>query len=253
MKNISSSARDRDTYGPVSSESRLLIVDDDPEIRLLLASQLKKAGFAVATAPSGAAMRRELACGGTDLVILDLNLVGEDGLALCREIRAGGDLPVIMLTARGEPIDRILGLEMGADDYVAKPFEPRELAARIRNVLRRARSLPTNLEPLPAKAARFAGWTLDFEHRQLRDGAGRVTMLAGTEFRLLRLFVDYANRVLSREQLLALGAVRQGDANDRAIDLQVSRLRARFGPEGSDLIRTVRFEGYVLAAAVELL
>jgi two-component system OmpR family response regulator len=157
-----------------------------------------------------------------------------------------------MLTARGEPIDRVLGLEMGADDYLAKPFEPRELLARIRNVLRRSRAMPVNLEPLAASRASFAGWTLDFEQRQLSDASGRVTMLSGMEFRLLRLFVDYANRVLSREQLLNLGAVPQGDANDRAIDLQVSRLRARFGAQGSELIRTVRYEGYVLAAAVTL-
>ncbi|UAK23928.1 response regulator transcription factor [Sphingomonas nostoxanthinifaciens] len=237
----------------MSTGSHLLIVDDDPEIRSLLATELRKAGFSVAVAGNGVAMRREIERGGIDLVILDLNLPGEDGLALCRALRATSELPVIMLTARGDPIDRILGLEMGADDYVAKPFEPRELAARIRNVLKRSQSLPVNLEPLAAKGARFAGWTLDFEHRQIIDATGRVTVLSGTEFRLLRLFVEYANRVLSREQLLALGAVKQSEANDRAIDLQVSRLRARFGSEGADLIRTVRYEGYVLAAAVELL
>ena len=236
----------------VTSETHLLIVDDDPEIRTLLATELRRAGFAVTGAGDGMGMRRELDRGAVDLVILDLNLPGEDGLTLCRDLRATSQLPVIMLTARGDPIDRIVGLEMGADDYVAKPFEPRELLARIRNVLRRSRSVPANLEPLVARGARVAGWTVDFEHRQLQDAAGRVTMLSGTEFRLLRLFIEYANRVLSREQLLALGAVPQGDPNDRAIDLQVSRLRARFGKEGSELIRTVRYEGYVLAASVVL-
>src|SRR5690606_23158044 len=141
-------------------------------------------------------------------------------------------------------------LEMGADDYVPKPFEPRELLARIKSVLRRAQQLPANLEPLEARRARFGGWTVDFEQRQLVDGAGRVTMLSGAEFRLLRILVDHANRVLSREQLLALGVARQGETLDRAVDLQVSRLRQKFGAEGSELIRTVRNEGYVLAAPV---
>ena len=236
----------------VESEAHLLIVDDDAEIRTLLSAELRKAGFTVQAAADGAAMRRELDRANFDLVILDLNLPGENGLTLCRDLRATSQVPVIMLTARSDPIDRVLGLEMGADDYLAKPFEPRELLARIRNVLRRARAMPVNFEPMVKNRAYFAGWTLDFVHRQLSDGAGRVTMLSGTEFRLLRLFVDYANRVLSREQLLGLGAVPQGDPNDRAIDLQVSRLRARFGPAGSDLIRTVRYEGYVLAAAVSL-
>jgi two-component system, OmpR family, response regulator len=141
---------------------------------------------------------------------------------------------------------------MGADDYMPKPFEPRELLARIKSVLRRARQLPANLEPLEARRARFGAWTIDFEQRQLVDGAGRVTMLSGAEFRLLRILVDHANRVLSREQLLALGVARQGESLDRAVDLQVSRLRQKFGDEGSELIRTVRNEGYVLAAAVTL-
>ncbi|MCC2976578.1 response regulator transcription factor [Sphingomonas sp. PL-96] len=230
----------------------LLVVDDDREIRTLLAAQLGRAGFTVTVAPDGVAMRRELGRHAIDLVILDLNLPSEDGLSLCRELRVTSRLPIIMLTARSDPIDRILGLEMGADDYLAKPFEPRELLARIRNVLRRTAALPANLDPLDAKRARFAGWLLDFEYRQLIDAGGRVTMLSGAEFRLLRLFIDHANRVLSREQLLTLGAVKQNDALDRAIDLQVSRLRAKLGAAGSDLIRTVRNEGYVLAAPVEL-
>jgi two-component system, OmpR family, response regulator len=236
----------------VDTEANLLIVDDDPEIRAMLVSAMRKEGFAASAAADGPAMRRELERAPFDLIILDLNLPGESGLTLCRDVRANSQVPIVMLTARGEPIDRIVGLEMGADDYLAKPFEPRELLARIRNVLRRSRAMPVNLEPLTASRASFAGWTLDFQHRQLSDETGRVTMLSGMEFRLLRLFIDYANRVLSREQLLDLGAVPQGDANDRAIDLQVSRLRARFGAQGSGLIRTVRYEGYVLAAAVTL-
>ena len=231
---------------------RILIVDDDTEIRSLLGKQLGAAGFAVCGAADGQGMRRELKRHAVDLIILDLNLPGEDGLTLCRELTSNASIPIIMLTARGDPLDRIIGLELGADDYMSKPFEPRELLARTKSVLRRSKALPANLDPLEAKLAHFLDWTLDFQHRQLIDPAGRVTMLSSTEFRLLQLFVEYANRILSREQLLALGAARHGDINDRAIDLQVSRLRAKFGDAGAALIRTVRNQGYVLAAAVRL-
>jgi len=234
------------------STPHLLIVDDDRDIRTLLAAQLQANGFVVTTAADGTEMRRRMQKKNFDIVILDLNLPGEDGLALCRELRASSRLPIIMLTARSDAVDRIIGLEMGADDYLPKPFEPRELVARIRSVLRRATALPENLDPLDARRAHVAGWTVDFEHRQLLDAQGRVTMLSGAEFRLLRLFIDYANRVLSREQLLAMGAVKGSEALDRAIDLQVSRLRTRFGADGATLIRTVRNEGYVLATPVTL-
>ncbi len=233
-------------------QQHLLVVDDDRDIRTLLAEQLRDAGYRVSTAADGAEMRRTLEKGPADLIVLDLNLPREDGLMICRDLRAKSQTPVIMLTARGQPIDRILGLEMGADDYVPKPFEPRELLARIRSVLRRANAMPANLEPLQAKRARVAAWTLDFETRQLTDPSGRVRMLSGTDFRLLKIFIDHANKVLSREQLIALKAVPQADALDRAIDLQVSRLRQKFGADGADLIRTVRNEGYVLAAPVTL-
>ncbi len=232
------------------SEGRLLVVDDDRDIRQLLAEQLIDAGYEVHAAGDGVEMRKRLESWVPDLIILDLNLPRQDGLSLCRELRARGDTPIIMLTARREPIDRILGLEMGADDYLAKPFEPRELLARIRSVLRRARALPANLEPLEASKAHLGDWTVDFNLRRLTDRVGRAVALSGAEFRLLKILLDHANRVLSREQLLALGAVRQGDALDRAIDLQVSRLRQRFGTDGAELIRTIRNEGYVLAAEV---
>jgi two-component system OmpR family response regulator len=232
---------------------RLLVVDDDREIRLLLAEQLRGYGYEVATAANGTEMRHALDGMRVDLVVLDLNLPREDGLTLCRELRAKGPSPaVVMLTARGEAIDRILGLEMGADDYLPKPFEPRELLARIRSVLRRANSLPANLEPLPAKRAKFASWTFDFEHRRLEGGDGRVVMLSGAEFRLMSALVHHCNRVLSREQLRTLVSPRGGEPLDRAIDLQVSRLRQKLGSSTGELIRTVRSEGYVLAASVEL-
>lgn len=230
---------------------RLLVVDDDVDIRTLLAEQLGRAGYQVGTASDGAQMRQVLEREHVDLIVLDLNLPGEDGLTLCRDLRARSATPVIMLTARSEPIDRVLGLEMGADDYLPKPFEPRELLARIRNVLRRTEALPANLEPLAVRRARIEGWTFDLEHRHLVDPAGRVVVLSGAEFRLLRVFAGRANKVLTREQLVVLSSGRQYEAQERAIDLQVSRLRHKLGDAGG-LIKTVRNEGYVLAATVTL-
>jgi two-component system OmpR family response regulator len=232
---------------------RLLVVDDDADIRTLLAEQLDRAGYGVSTAADGAQMRQVLAREHIDLIVLDLNLPGEDGLTLCRDLRAHSNTPVIMLTARSEAIDRVLGLEMGADDYLAKPFEPRELMARIRSVLRRTEALPANLEPLAIRQAHFAGWLFDLERRHLVDPGGRVVVLSGAEFRLLRTFVSHANKVLSREQLAALSNGRPYEPQDRAIDLQISRLRQKLGDVGGGgVIKTVRNEGYVLATAVTL-
>lgn len=237
-----------------TSVQRLLVVDDDVDIRSLLAEQLTKAGFAVSTAGNGAEMRRVLEHEHVDLIVLDLNLPREDGLTLCRDLRSRSSTPVIMLTARSEPVDRIVGLEMGADDYLAKPFEPRELLARIRNVLRRTDNLPSVLETMTSGKAKFADWTLDLQKRHLMDAVGRVVVLSGAEFRLLRIFVTHANRVLTREQLVALSSGRAYESQQRAIDLQISRLRHKLGDDVADspLIKTVRNEGYVLAAAVTI-
>ena len=233
------------------SNLRILLVDDDWDIRQLLGEQLTAAGYDVAGAADGVEMRRQLARAPADLIVLDLNLRYEDGLSLCRELRTKADqTPIIMLTARTEPVDRIIGLEMGADDYLAKPFEPRELLARIRSVMRRTTSLPTNAQPLTARLARFAGWTLDFERRHLADSAGRLTILSGSEFALLQVLVSHPNVVLTREQLQAAAASGRSAALDRAIDLKISRLRSKFGEQGASLITTVRGQGYVLAAAV---
>jgi two-component system OmpR family response regulator len=236
------------------SVQRLLVVDDDVDIRSLLAEQLSQAGYAVSIAGNGAEMRRVMEQEHVDLVVLDLNLPREDGLTLCRDLRARSDTPVIMLTARSGPIDRIVGLEMGADDYLAKPFEPRELLARIRNVLRRTESLPTGLEPSSAGQAKFADWVLDLQKRHLMDSAGRVVVLSGAEFRLLRVFVTHPNRVLTREQLVALSSGRAYESQQRAIDLQISRLRHKLGDDvaTSPLIKTVRNEGYVFATPVTM-
>lgn len=231
---------------------RLLVVDDDVDIRTLLAEQLNKAGFLVSTAGSGGEMRQALERERVDLIVLDLSLPREDGLTLCRDLRAHSSTPVIMLTARSEPVDRILGLEMGADDYIVKPFEPRELLARIRNVLRRTEALPAGLEPVSVGIVKFAGWTLDLHKRHLVDPNERVVVLSGAEFRLLRVFVMHPNRVLTREQLVALSSGHAYESQQRAIDLQISRLRHKLGDDHatSALIKTVRNEGYVLAAAV---
>ncbi len=233
---------------------RILVVDDDRDIRTLLAEQLEGYGFAALPAEDGRAMRRMLDREAVDLVVLDLNLPREDGLALCRDLRARSSLPVIMLTARGEPIDRILGLEMGADDYMAKPFEPRELVARIRNVLRRRAGALDPAEPAsPVRRVRFAGRVLDLQRRHVETQDGRVLMLSGAEFRFLKAMTERPDHVFSREQLARIGAGREVQAVDRAVDLQVSRLRAKLGDDARapELIKTVRSEGYVLAVPVE--
>ncbi|MCC6533096.1 MAG: response regulator transcription factor [Burkholderiales bacterium] len=233
----------------------ILIVDDDAEIRDLLKAYLEKNGFRATAVADGRAMRSALKAAYPDIIILDLMLPGEDGLALCRDLRAHANTPILMLTARGDETDRIVGLEMGADDYVAKPFHPRELLARIKSILRRARALPENLQPDRARAFRFAGWVLDVATRTLRAPDGILVDLSGTEFRLLRTFLDHPNRTLTRDQLIELMLDRDAGPFDRAIDVQVSRLRHRLRDRGKEpaLIKTVRGQGYALAAAVEAL
>jgi len=230
----------------------ILIVDDDVEIRHLLRDYLERNGLHATAVADGRAMRAALAKRQFDLVILDLMLPGEDGLVLCRELRAHSNLPVVMLTARGEETDRIVGLEMGADDYLPKPFNPRELLARIKAVLRRVQTMPPAAEISEARRLRFAGWTLDLTRRQLVSADGVVVPLSGGEYRLLRIFLDHAQRVLSRDQLLDLSHGREGSPFDRSIDVQVGRLRRRLGDDSASLIQTVRGEGYVLAAEVEV-
>src|SRR2546430_4405904 len=184
----------------MDTADHILIVDDDAELRNLLTQYLRKNGLTVTAVADGRAMWRTLENKQYDLVVLDIMLPGDDGLTLCRNLRVKSDIPVIMLTARGEETDRIVGLEMGADDYLAKPFSARELLARIKVILRRARSLPHNLRPDNARHIRFGAWSLDTVHRQLTSAAGVVTPLAGAEFRLLRIFLSHPNRVLNRDQ-----------------------------------------------------
>jgi two-component system OmpR family response regulator len=232
----------------------ILVVDDDAEIRSLLGEYLEKNGCKATVVADGKGMWAALARAKVDLIVLDLMLPGEDGLALCRRLRADSDTPVIMLTARGEETDRIVGLEIGADDYVPKPFSPRELLARIKSVLRRTRSLPRNLRAEEARAFAFAGWRLDTVARHLLSPAGIVTSLSGAEYRLLRIFLERPNHVLSRDQLMMFMHGREAEPFDRSIDNQVSRLRHRLGddPAEPQIIKTVRGEGYVLAVPVEM-
>jgi len=236
----------------MNTADHILIVDDDAEIRSLLATYLTRNGLKATAVGDGKAMWRVLGEGHVDLIVLDLMLPGDDGLTLCRDLRARSDLPVIMLTARGEETDRIVGLEMGADDYMPKPFSARELLARIKVILRRVRSLPPNMRRDEHDELAFAGWRLDTVQRQLLSPEGEPTPLSGAEYRLLRIFLAHPNRVLNRDQLVDLTQGREADPLDRSIDVQVSRLRHRLrdDPKDPQLIKTVRGEGYVLAVAV---
>lgn len=236
-----------------TNPEHLLVVDDDREIRQLIEQYLTEAGYRVSTAADGKAMRRMLEQHRIDLVVLDLMLPGEDGLSLCRYLRARSNLPILMLTARGAEVDRIVGLEMGADDYLAKPFNPRELLARIRSILRRAHTLPPNLVPEEVITFTFAGWHLNVAERQLVATDGLVVPLSGAEFRLLRVLLEHPQRVISRDQIMELTQGREALALDRSIDVLIGRLRRRLQDDGKEprLIKTVRGEGYVLAAQVE--
>jgi len=231
----------------------ILIVDDDPEIRQLVVDYLVRNGFDAWPAGSGREMWQGLDKHAIDLAVLDLMLPDTDGLALCRDLRGKSSLPVLMLTARGEETDRILGIEMGADDYLDKPFSPRELLARIKGILRRTRLLPPNLKPDTQRCLAFANRKLDTATRVLTGADGVATLLSGAEYRLLRILLDHPNRVLNHDQLVELIHGREAEPYDRAIDVQISRLRQRLEDTGRDsgLIKTVRGVGYVLAAAVE--
>ncbi len=235
---------------------RLLIVDDDPQIRAMLADYLSTFGMQADGVEGGAEMRQAMAATRYDLVILDLSLPGENGLALCRELRARTEVAVIMLTARAELADRVVGLEVGADDYVTKPFEMRELVARIHTVLRRIRGHGADARQGAAPSGhevRFGDWRLNTTLRQLVDRDEVVVPLSNAEFRLLLAFVEQPNRVLDRELLINQARGRGLDVFDRSIDWLVSRLRQKLrdDPRDPTLIRTVRGMGYVFTATQE--
>lgn len=228
----------------------ILIVDDDVQIRQLLRDYLSGFDMSVVAVADGKAMADALEKESFDLVILDLMLPGEDGLSLCRGLRAKSDIPILMLTARGEAMDRVVGLEVGADDYIVKPFEPRELVARIHTILRRARGGRENIKE--QKEAVFMGWRLNFVLRQLVSPEELVIPLSNAEFRLLTVFVEHPNRVLTREFLLDEARGRDMDIFDRSIDILVSRVRQKLNddPRTPSLIKTVRGEGYLFDAKV---
>ena len=229
----------------------VLIVDDDREIRELLARFLERGGLRVSTARDGREARRTWTQGHFSLVVLDLMMPGEGGLDVARWFRTQADVPIIMLTAMGEETDRIIGLELGADDYVAKPFNPRELLARIRAVLRRG-SRSDGPEPDNRRYC-FSGWMLEPSRRRLLNPEGAEVALTGGEYDLLLALLERANRVLTRDMLLDLLRGRQAGPFDRAIDVAISRLRRKLedGGRNAQVIKTVRGGGYVLASDVD--
>ena len=237
----------------MADRPHLLIVDDDREIRSLLSQYLERNEFRTTAVADGREMRRVLDRAVVDLIVLDLMLPGEDGLALCRELRTHSQIPVIMLTARGEDVDRIVGLEVGADDYLPKPFNPRELLVRIRAVLRRAAHAPRDPNPQQIRGFAFGGWRLDTTRRTLTDASGKDVALSGAEYRLLAVLLSAGNRVLSRAQLTELLRGREADPFDRSIDVRVSRLRQILGDDARapQIIKTVYGEGYVIGVPVE--
>ena len=230
---------------------QILVVDDDRDIRDLLSRFLVRSGLRVSVARDSREMEQHLRDAHIDLVVLDLMLPGKDGLTICRELRAEAATPVIMLTAMGEATDRIVGLEVGADDYLAKPFEPRELLARIRAVLRRYET-PGRAQDSNVQSLHFSGWTLDLARRRLTAGDGALVSLSGGEFDLLLALAERPRRVLSRDQLLDLTRGRSASPFDRSVDVLVSRLRRKVEADSQspELIQTVRGGGYMLAAEV---
>ncbi|MGE4356781.1 response regulator [Halothiobacillus sp.] len=223
----------------------ILVVDDDADLRSLLREYLTDQGYHVLEAAEGNELWTRLENSTVDLIILDLMLPGEDGLSLCRTIRARQTTPILMLTARGDEMDRIIGLEMGADDYLPKPFHPRELLARIRSIFRRSEQ---QNHAQPPRHLHFSGWTLDLAARHLMSADQVVVPLSTGEFRLLKTLAEHPNTVLSRDQLMDALAGRESDPLDRTIDVMMSRLRRRLGDDAREptLIKTIRNEGYML-------
>lgn len=236
----------------MTERHHILVVDDDREIRSLLSDYLEKNGYRTTAVADGKGLRRTLEHLHVDLIVLDLMLPGDDGLTLCREVRAKSQVPIIMLTALGEDVDRIVGMEVGADDYLGKPFNPRELLVRIRAVLRRSVHAPRDPLPSDVRAYSFAGWRLDVVTRTLSREDGTTASLTGAEFRLLAILLAHPQRVLSRTQLAELTQGRDIDPFDRSIDVRISRLRQALGDGGRSpqIIKTIYGEGYVIGVEV---
>ncbi|QEL55852.1 response regulator [Chromobacterium paludis] len=233
----------------MSQAPRLLIVDDDPDLRDLLSDYLNSQGMTVSAVGDGEAMNRILAEKSFDILILDLMLPGTDGLTLCRDLRSRSSMPILMLTARGDELDRIIGLEMGADDYLPKPFNPRELLARVRSILRRVDDRRNNSN---LRALKFADWRLELGAQHLVDGEGVVTPLSGGEFKLMQALAENPQRVMSRDQLMEAMNGKEAGPFDRTVDVMIGRLRKRLGDDAREplLIKTIRSGGYMLACEV---
>jgi two-component system OmpR family response regulator len=237
----------------MESSPHILVVDDEREIREPLAKYLARNGLRASVAANAGDARKELKTSAIDLVVLDIMMPGEDGLSLCRHLRETTDIPVILLTAMVEDTDRVVGLEIGADDYVTKPFNPRELLARIRAVLRRSQSVPRPREAMEGERLKFGGLVLDMNRRELTGNDGVAAPLSTAEFKLLAVFLQRPGIVLSREQLLDLTSGRAAEVFDRTIDNQVSRLRRKIeaDPKNPVLVKTVWGGGYMFTAEVE--
>lgn len=235
------------------SSPHILVVEDARDIREPLARYLRQHGYRTTTAADAQAARKAMRLGAFDLVVLDVMMPGEDGLSLCRSIRESSQIPVILLTARGEEVDRIIGLEMGADDYIAKPFSPRELVARIAAVLRRTHALPPQQKPPDAALIKFGAWTLDTGQRELISADSLATPLSSGEFRLLMALLERPKISLTRNQLLDLTKGRDAELFDRSIDNHISRLRKKIEPDPKNprYIKTVWGGGYMLAVEPE--
>ncbi|AAQ60775.1 response regulator [Chromobacterium violaceum] len=233
----------------MSQASRVLIVDDDPDLRDLLSDYLSRQDMVVSAVGDGEAMNRALAEQSFDILILDLMLPGADGLTLCRDLRSRSNMPILMLTARGDELDRIIGLEMGADDYLPKPFNPRELLARVRSILRRVEERRNNSA---LRALQFGDWRLELGAQHLVDGGGVVTPLSGGEFKLMQALAENPQRVMSRDQLMEAMNGKEAGPFDRTVDVMIGRLRRRLGDDAREplLIKTIRSGGYMLACEV---
>jgi len=229
----------------------ILVVDDEPEVCALVKRCLEPGGYSVTAAHTGADMLKEMESGAYDLIVLDLNLQGEDGLTYLRKLRESREVPVIILTARGEPVDRVVGLELGADDYVPKPFEPRELLARVRSVLRRTKANGKE-KTAPPKSLSFDGWSLDLTSRILTSPDGQPVKLTTAQFDILAVMVTHPNRTLSRDEILDLARNRTGTPFDRSIDVHVGHLRKKIAddPRNPKIIKTVHGIGYLFSADV---
>jgi len=228
-------------------QSRILVVDDDADLRWMVNKYLSKHDYSVTLAEDGEKMREALEHESFDLAILDINLPGEDGLSLARYLRSNHNIGIIMLSAAAEVFDRIIGLEMGADDYVTKPFEPRELLARVKSVLRRAQNTSEVSADGAAKLVKFGEFSLNLESHQLLDQDNQVVSLTSMEFDLLKAFAENPNKVLNRDQLLNLSHNRDWDPFDRSIDIRITRLRRKIEkqPSQPQIIKTVRGAGYI--------